>query len=55
MPVLDGLRHGEPVDGSASSEFNAVPNRQKVVVVGLGMVAISFMWVGQESQVAIIR
>jgi nitrite reductase (NAD(P)H) len=40
MPVLDGLRYGEPVDGSPS------PNhirRQKIVIVGLGMVAISLM------------
>ncbi|KAJ5091570.1 hypothetical protein NUU61_006440 [Penicillium alfredii] len=53
MPVLDGLRHGEPVDGSPSSHVNgfdarsenvshAAP-RQKIVVVGLGMVAISFI------------
>lgn len=44
MPVLDGLRHGEPVDGSVNSDFN--PNdskRQKIVIVGLGMVAISLM------------
>lgn len=40
MPVLDGLRHGEPVDGSQS--FNERP-RQKIVIVGLGMVAISLM------------
>lgn len=44
-PVRDGLRHGEPVDGSASPCFNAThtSKRQKIVVVGLGMVAISFM------------
>jgi nitrite reductase (NAD(P)H) len=41
MPVLDGLRHGEPVDGSPSPSFNEP--RKKIVVVGLGMVAISFM------------
>lgn len=40
MPVLDGLRHGEPVDGSHS--FNERP-RQKIVIVGLGMVAIALM------------
>ncbi|KAJ5166982.1 Nitrite reductase [Penicillium canariense] len=44
MPVLDGLRHGEPVDGSASSSCNAEHSkRQKIVVVGLGMVAVSFI------------
>ncbi|KAJ5450222.1 Nitrite reductase [Penicillium daleae] len=45
MPVLDGLRHGEPVDGSASPSFHTEPTtkRQKIVVVGLGMVAISFI------------
>ncbi|KAJ5771282.1 uncharacterized protein N7511_003333 [Penicillium nucicola] len=41
MPVLDGLRHGEPVDGSPSPSNNAP--REKIVVVGLGMVAISFI------------
>lgn len=42
MPVLDGLRYGEPVDGSPS--FHAEnTQKQKIVVVGLGMVAISFM------------
>lgn len=41
MPVLDGLRHGEPVDGSPGSDVNN--SRKKIVVVGLGMVAISFM------------
>jgi hypothetical protein len=41
MPVLDGLRHGEPVDGSPSPANNV--HREKIVVVGLGMVAISFM------------
>jgi nitrite reductase (NAD(P)H) len=41
MPVLDGLRHGEPIDGSPSpSTFG---QRQKIVIVGLGMVAISLM------------
>lgn len=42
MPVLDGLRYGEPVDGSPSPS-NQV-QRQKIVVVGLGMVAISLMY-----------
>ncbi|KAJ5985858.1 hypothetical protein N7522_013054 [Penicillium canescens] len=41
MPVLDGLRHGEPVDGSPSPANNV--HREKIVVVGLGMVAISFI------------
>ncbi|KAJ5127015.1 hypothetical protein N7448_007794 [Penicillium atrosanguineum] len=41
MPVLDGLRHGEPVDGSPGPVFN--DSRKKIVVVGLGMVAISFI------------
>ncbi|KAJ5676987.1 uncharacterized protein N7477_002620 [Penicillium maclennaniae] len=41
MPVLDGLRHGEPVDDSPS--FNINESRKKIVVVGLGMVAISFI------------
>lgn len=40
MPVLDGLRHGEPVDGSPSLLPYA---RQKIVIVGLGMVAIALM------------
>lgn len=43
MPVLDGLRYGEPVDGSASGSFNGTSTRQKIVIVGLGMVAISLM------------
>lgn len=44
MPVLDGLRHGEPVDGSGSPRFNTDhAKRQKIVIVGLGMVAISLM------------
>ena len=44
MPVLDGLRHGEPVDGSASPSLNHPDSRRlRIVVVGLGMVAISFM------------
>jgi nitrite reductase (NAD(P)H) len=43
MPVLDGLRHGEPVDGSASPSFQPTTKRQKIVIVGLGMVAISFI------------
>ena len=44
-PIRDWLRHGERVDGSASPSFNAThtSKRQKIVVVGLGMVAISFM------------
>ena len=45
-PVLDGLRHGEPVDGSPSSGPGLSADhskRQKIVVVGLGMVAISLM------------
>ncbi|CAI7567274.1 unnamed protein product [Penicillium discolor] len=41
MPVLDGLRYGEPVDGSPSP-VNHV-QRQKIVIVGLGMVAISLI------------
>ncbi|KAF3397930.1 Nitrite reductase [NAD] [Penicillium rolfsii] len=40
MPILDGLRHGEPVDGSTSHTTN---KRLKIVIVGLGMVAISFI------------
>ncbi|KXG49054.1 FAD-dependent pyridine nucleotide-disulfide oxidoreductase [Penicillium griseofulvum] len=40
MPVLDGLRYGEPVDGSPST--NNV-QRQKIVIVGLGMVAVSLI------------
>ncbi|KAJ5188390.1 FAD-dependent pyridine nucleotide-disulfide oxidoreductase [Penicillium cf. griseofulvum] len=40
MPVLDGLRYGEPVDGSPST--NSV-QRQKIVIVGLGMVAVSLI------------
>ncbi|KGO68241.1 Nitrite reductase [NAD(P)H] large subunit, NirD [Penicillium italicum] len=40
MPVLDGLRYGEPVDGSPSTNH---VQRQKIVVVGLGMVAISLI------------
>jgi nitrite reductase (NAD(P)H) len=40
MPVLDGLRYGEPVDSSPST--NNV-QRQKIVIVGLGMVAVSLM------------
>jgi nitrite reductase (NAD(P)H) len=43
MPVLDGLRHGEPVDGSPSPSPSFNESRKKIVVVGLGMVAISFM------------
>ncbi|OOQ82854.1 Nitrite reductase [NAD(P)H] [Penicillium brasilianum] len=45
MPLLDGLRHGEPVDGSASSGIHTEPTatRQKIVIVGLGMVAISLI------------
>ncbi|KAJ5204530.1 uncharacterized protein N7498_005409 [Penicillium cinerascens] len=42
MPVFDGLRHGEPVDGSPGPGFNET-SRKKIVVVGLGMVAISFI------------
>jgi nitrite reductase (NAD(P)H) len=42
MPGLYGLRYGEPVDGSPSPANNV--NREKIVVVGLGMVAISFMY-----------
>ncbi|KAJ5950584.1 Nitrite reductase large subunit NirD [Penicillium vulpinum] len=41
MPVLDGLRYGEPVDGSPIPASNN--QRQKIVVVGLGMVAISLI------------
>ncbi|CAI7668261.1 unnamed protein product [Penicillium crustosum] len=41
MPVLDGLRYGEPVDGSPSPANYA--QRQKIVIVGLGMVAISLI------------
>ncbi|KAJ5382540.1 FAD-dependent pyridine nucleotide-disulfide oxidoreductase, partial [Penicillium concentricum] len=41
MPVLDGLRYGEPVDGSPSPANNV--QRQKIVIVGLGMVAISLI------------
>lgn len=41
MPELDGLRYGGPIDGS-SSPANQV-QRQKIVVVGFGMVAISLM------------
>ncbi|KAJ5852487.1 uncharacterized protein N7529_011872 [Penicillium soppii] len=41
MPVLDKLRRGEPVDGSPSPSTFA--QRQKIVVVGLGMVAISLI------------
>lgn len=50
MPVLDGLRHGEPVDGSASPSFHTEPTttRQKIVIVGLGMVAVSLMYVLQR-------
>ncbi|KAJ5937971.1 hypothetical protein N7454_004313 [Penicillium verhagenii] len=40
MPVLDGLRYGEPVDGSPSLKDRP---RQKIVIVGLGMVAISLI------------
>ncbi|OQE41108.1 hypothetical protein PENCOP_c005G06498 [Penicillium coprophilum] len=41
MPVLDGLRYGEPVDGRPSHANNF--QRQKIVIVGLGMVAISLI------------
>ncbi|KAG0155001.1 hypothetical protein PDIDSM_574 [Penicillium digitatum] len=41
MPELDGLRYGGPIDGS-SSPANQV-QRQKIVVVGFGMVAISLI------------
>ncbi|KAJ5158350.1 FAD-dependent pyridine nucleotide-disulfide oxidoreductase [Penicillium coprophilum] len=41
MPVLDGLRYGEPVNGGPSLPSNV--QRQKIVIVGLGMVAISFI------------
>lgn len=40
MRVLDGLRYGEPIDGSPSLSHTS---RQKIVIVGLGMVAISLM------------
>lgn len=44
MRVLDGLRDGEPVDRSSTPSFNADHSkRQKIVVVGLGMVAISLI------------
>lgn len=41
MRVLDGLRYGEPIDGSPS--LSHISQRQKIVIVGLGMVAISLM------------
>ncbi|KAJ5826890.1 FAD-dependent pyridine nucleotide-disulfide oxidoreductase [Penicillium robsamsonii] len=41
MPVLDGLRYGEPVDGSPRPANNV--QRQRIVIVGLGMVAISLI------------
>ncbi|KAJ5247503.1 hypothetical protein N7468_002486 [Penicillium chermesinum] len=40
MPVLDGLRFGEPVDASPSPSTS---KRHRIVVVGLGMVAIAFI------------
>ncbi|KAJ5161578.1 hypothetical protein N7492_006970 [Penicillium capsulatum] len=43
MPVLDGLRYGEPVDASASGGLHQNARKQKIVVVGLGMVAISLI------------
>ncbi|KAJ5291634.1 hypothetical protein N7478_000885 [Penicillium angulare] len=44
MRVLDGLRDGEPVDRSSSPGFNTNHSkRQKIVIVGLGMVAISLI------------
>jgi len=56
MPLLDGLRNHDNVSGSLSHEVSHVEDihasngsgshgarRQKIVVVGLGMVAISFM------------
>lgn len=58
MPLLDGPRSNETVSGSISHDVSHEQNsnntgrdvterhvnrRQKIVVVGLGMVAISFM------------
>ena len=61
MPLLDGLRSHNDVAGSVSRDVSHVEDihtesvgngsgnhgarRQKIVVVGLGMVAISFMLV----------
>jgi nitrite reductase (NAD(P)H) len=61
MPLLDGPRNGETVTASAHNgipiidgvdpttlrgDFDQDPNRrQKIVVVGLGMVAVAFMYV----------
>lgn len=63
MPLLNGLRNAEVVDGSVHNGLqpvqpvdaildtvahgNALNKRRKIVVVGLGMVAISFMYVGE--------
>jgi nitrite reductase (NAD(P)H) len=61
MPLIDGLRNNDAVHSSISNGISHArviepvrdldyrhndPNRrQKIVVVGLGMVAISFMYV----------
>ena len=60
MPLLDGPRSNETVSGNISHDVSHGQNpnntsrdvtehnvnrRQKIVVVGLGMVAISFMYV----------
>lgn len=64
MPLLDGLRNHEAVSGSVSHDVSHVEDihtdrhvgnghgnrRQKIVVVGLGMVAISFMLVCEERE-----
>ncbi|KAJ5832094.1 hypothetical protein N7474_000405 [Penicillium riverlandense] len=42
MPILDGLRYGDPIDGSVGANIPE-SSRQRIVVVGLGMVAISFI------------
>ena len=42
---IDGLRPVQPVDAILDTDIhnNDLNKRQKIVVVGLGMVAISFM------------
>lgn len=42
MAPLDGLRYGEAIDSSPSRSARA--ERTKIVIVGLGMVALAFMY-----------